>query len=405
MTTQYQLMQNEFDSIGFIRPPGILEKFAASVGCHQLNLLNLTANDNKGIFFAGGKRANFRMHINMQAPSGFMKSTMLDYFLDPETGILSRCNFPVEVEATFTPESWAGTLTKNEDGDYYLTGGIYDKFKHGIVGADEFAVMKDLTDDEGQKREVVYLLKGLEGNIVNKNTAAGQIAISGVGTTLWTCLRPTPLNFKSGLSRRFNFISYYPTLAEAMRFKEANIGTKMSAAIRYETLVTLAEKVGNFIEHNKEVGEIDCREIDDWLMSSDQVYMPHFEHWIFKRLAIGWSIVNGTFPSVKLDDKVTMLFKDELASRLSIMSNPLCDASMTVLHDETEMEESVFTMFMQRFYQLSLPEVRQILKRLIMYEGRIKRKTLDGKKILVPTEEDRIKIEQREEQIENILLI
>lgn len=401
----FQLTDNAFNSLGLIRPQNILEKYMTSLGCHTLNLANLKANSGKGIFFHGGKRTNFREHINMHAPSGFFKTTVLSFFLDVESGLLSECIFPTNVEATFTPESWAGTLTKAEDGEYYLTNGVYDRFGEGIIGADEFTVLKDMMDDKGARNDVVYLLKGLESCHISKNMAGGVVGHDRVGTTLWCCMRPTRLNFTSGLARRFNFITYYPTIAEAYAFKEANTGTRLNSFIPVETKKELRNLCTNFIDSAQTSEIIDDEEIDNWLM--DREHLPHFEHWIYKRMAIGWAVVNGTYPNVVVDDMVEKLFEDEFRSRASIKNNPTCDAMVKVINeaDGGEILEEDFITFMTQFYQLTRNEVEVNLKRLIYGEKRVKANIIGTKKMLSVTARELSVEVERQEYVEDIIRV
>jgi hypothetical protein len=403
MTTIYSLIDSSFNSLGLIRPQNIIESFSCSLGCHLINLANLRACGGKGMFFHAGKRMNFRKHINLQAPSGFFKTTALDYFLDAESGLLAECSFPTNVEATFTPESWAGTLSKGEDGEYYLTNGVYDRYGDGIIGADEFTTLKEMMDDKGARNDVVYLLKGLEGSHVSKNMAGGVVSHKQVGTTLWCCMRPTRLNFTSGLGRRFNFITYYPTIKEAYEFKKANTGTKLNTSIDNKIRLELKELSAKFIEEAIETKEIDLSAIDAWLMERQN--LPHFEHAIYKRIALGWSIINGKYPIVSVDDKLLELFESEFRARLSIKHNPICDAMAAVIKDYGEIEKKEFTMFMIQYYQLTGGEVESNLKRLIRGEKRVRERNMNGKSMLSITNNE-LKVEiEREELIEDIIIL
>ena len=52
--------------------------YSASVGYHLWNQINQV----KGIYFEQGRLRNTRLHIIMVAPPGFMKSYLIEQFLD-----------------------------------------------------------------------------------------------------------------------------------------------------------------------------------------------------------------------------------------------------------------------------------------------------------------------------------
>jgi len=350
MKNIYEIIKDSFDNTGLLPVQNVLERFSCSIGCHLMNLVN----SEHRIFFHASKLQNFREHIVFQAPSGFMKSVIMDFFLDPRTGLLSSEPFPTNVEATFTPESWIGTMFKVKGGESETTDGVFERYKHGIIGADEYSRLKTMAENPGEANDVVYLLKALDDGNISKNMAYDQINIENICTTFWCGLRPTSLKFTSGLGRRFTYQIFFPTWLETQEFKRANVGGNIGTPISLETKEQLREKTLQTMIDTSQHTSIETTAVDEWMIDNDLI--PHFDMPHYKRLAIGWSIINDKYPEITLNDTLISLFRDEFVARNIIKNNPVEECSVKVIaggyRDDNGFPNSMFYEFMDAYYQM-----------------------------------------------------
>lgn len=358
----YDIIRSEYLNVGLVEIPYAIERFSASYGCHLLNLVNTSQRK----FYTKSKLTNFRRHVVIQAPSGFSKSLIMDFFLHPETGLLSKVWIPTDVESTFTKESWMGSIVSTDDeGNEIATDGVFQRFKNGIVGADEYSTLKDMAENPGERNDVVYLLKALDDGRSSKNMAYGRIDITDICMTFWCGMRPTPLRFTSGLGRRFTYQTFFPTRSIAKMFKIANAKKVGKEAIRDSSKTRIANLTDHFTEEAKDVSEIDCSDVDEWLLANDNI--PHFDMPHYRGLAIGLAIVRGGFPEIKIDDLVENLFLDEYNARKTIRNNPLHEAVMSVIRDEEGgFPREDLIDFMENYYQIPRSETRAVLNSLKM---------------------------------------
>ena len=362
MKTIYDITKESFGDSGLLPVQNVLERFSCSIGCHLMNLVN----SEKRIFFHASKLQNFREHIVFQAPSGFMKSVIMDFFLDSRTGLLSSEPFPTNVEATFTPESWIGTMNKGKGGTMDISDGVFERYKTGIIGADEYSRLKTMAENPGEANDVVYLLKALDDGNITKNMAYDQLHIENICTTFWCGLRPNRLNFTSGLGRRFTYQIFFPTWKETQDFKRANVGGSIGVPITQELKEQLREKTLQVMTDIGTCNVLDTSNIDDWMIDNDLI--PHFDMPHYKRLAVGWSVINDTYPNITLDDTLIELFRDEFNARNIIRNNPIEECSVKVIgggyRDDNGFPRNVFYEFMDAYYQMPRKSTKTTIRSL-----------------------------------------
>ena len=369
MSTLYEIIKDEFDKRGYVKVPGLLERFSISIGCHIFKQVNLK----KKTFFHGGSTENFRNHIIMMSPSGYGRSMLFRLFLDEESGFLSRTDsLPTNITATFSPESWMGTAYKYE-GEIKTTKGVFGEFKEGIVGADEYMKIKKLMDGTGVENEEVYLMTALDYDKVDKKLSLHKIREEGIGTTFWCGMRPSQITLTSGLARRFSFQIFFPTLQDARKFKLANRNKEMKKKISSETLENIDIEIARLVEEIKTLSEINYSGVNSWVNGNE--YIPHFEETIFRRLGLGWGVANGTPGDIKVDDTLKSIFKDELKSRWIIRTDPIKEAIFNVIEaGDTEpgkIERTKLLLFARAHYQMHVYKIHNAISTLIM-EDRIK---------------------------------
>ena len=358
--------------------PNVIERMVASIGSHVMNLCNL---DHR-LFLKGRAPANFRTHLVYISPSGWTKSFYFRLFLKHMYGLLwNRGVFPIDVHSTFSTASWFGTLDSN-NGEVQERQGVFETYKRGIIGADDYQPLVELFDGRGIGQDEIALMTALDTDEAVKNLAVGQLRIKGVGMTAWFGMRPTKLKLTSGLARRFVFPRFFPSRFEARTFRD----------------LARSELEPNFeLEVDEEKTPLQRPIIDTDAMivgagvtdlNLDQIYayldkfdIPHFEENLYRNLAIGWSIANGEYPDIKLDETGKEMLKDEMESRDILRNNPYKMLLRKIILAEPD--EQIPLNELERFLTSFLQFQESEAKGMIRHEkcgGRIEFDTWKGKK-------------------------
>jgi len=354
-----EIARKEFREKGMIEVPYTLERQCISVGCHIVNLSNL---DNKRFFHAGGLE-NFRTHLVIMGPSGWSKSSMIKFFLSPRLGLLSEAPFPTSVRATFSPESWMGTIRKKKVGDKKVlvaTKGVFSRYKRGIVGADEFMRLKVLADSADlATNEETYLLTCLDSDRATKDLSTGSIEETDIGTTLWPGMRITRLNTASGLIRRFTFQLIFPTPDLALRFKQSNRSEQIKQPISEESKLAIAEEIERIWDRIHDVDKFNLKVVEGFLNGS--LGVPHFDEIIYKRMAIGYSAAVGSLPVITLDKTLKEIIRDEFIARRIIREVPEKEAMYLVISQyEDGIDRRELFEFFKTYYTMSRAKVKAL---------------------------------------------
>jgi len=381
-----RIAREEFRAKGLVEIPYTLERQCISVGSHIVNLSNL---DNKRFFHAGGLE-NFRIHLVIMGPSGWSKSSTIKFFLSPKLGLLSKAPFPTSVRATFSPESWMGTIRKKKvAGKQVLvaTKGIFSRYKRGIVGADEFMRLKVLADSADlATNEETYLLTCLDSDRATKDLSTGSIEESDIGTTLWPGMRITRLNTASGLIRRFTFQLIFPTPDLALKFKQSARSEQIKQPISESAQSDIAEEVQRIWDRIHDVDRFNLKVVEGFLNGS--LGVPHFDEAIYKRMAIGYSAAVGTLPVITLDDTLKNIIRDEFMARRIIREVPEKEAMYLVVSQyEDGIDKRELFEFFRTYYTMSRAKVKALFL------------TLAAKDRLIYTRGNKVYANTREEEL------
>ena len=379
----------EITDRGIFICPNVIERMTASIGSHVMNLCNM---DHKFIL-KGRAPANFRTHLVYISPSGWTKSFYFRMFLKHFYGILWNDNriFPIDVHSTFSTAAWFGTIGTNKDGETEERKGVFETYKRGIIGADDYQPLIDLFDGTGKGQDEIALMTALDTDEAVKNLALGQLRIKGVGLTAWFGLRPTRLKLTSGLARRFTFPRFFPNRKEAAIFRDL-ARNELTPNLEYEfdEMEPPLERAINDTDKlivDAGVCDIDFEQVHDYLNTfrtdSGVPLIPHFEENIYRNIALGWSVANGNYPSVRMDDVIKGILLDEYQSRQLLRTEPFRMMFHRILMAEEDhsMSLSELKLFLTNFLQFSENETEM----LIMTEKRAKRIEFDkkGRKIIV----------------------
>jgi len=315
---------------------------------------------NKRFYFGGGLE-NFRMCTVFMAPSGYSKIQHFNFFLNGRSGILAKTGMSISVRGTFSPESWMGTISNG-----VASKGLFSTHKMGIVGADEFMRLGHMMNDMGTSNDEVYLMKALDSDTVTKDLAYGQIEEADIGTTLWAGMRPTPLGLKSGLARRFSFQIFLPTINDSVAFRKAARGNHMGVKVSEDAQIKVKDELTHILTDIQDVSQVDYSEVEDWV--DKKGFIPHFEEVIFKRLALGLSVANNTYPKIKMTPNVEMLLEDEINARDIIRSNPEYEAVRRIVKSAGRIKQDNLKKFMEKNYQLHKSQVDALMRDIFRRE-------------------------------------
>jgi len=366
--TLLKTVKEEFEEKGMINIPFLVERLVLSIGNHLLNLYNL---DEKK-FYDAGRLENFRTHPVFVAPSGFGKSILFNSFLDKNYGLLKGTGIMTDVRDTFSPESWMGTA-KSSGSEIDIVRGVLHKFRRGILGIDDFVDLRFIMagDKSEGRHDVNYLLKALDDNRVTKDLCYANIEVENVGITIWSGIRPTTLDPKAstetGFLRRLMFHIYYPTPRMINDYKKAVRDKRRKKPFREETRDKIIKEVNKIREVIPEIDEFDLKEVEEWINGNRLI--PHFEEIVYKRIAIGYSLVSNPDYEIKLTDDLVDLFNNELKNRLIMKRDLETEMICQVVEDcEGELSREELIDFFNVYYQLRRPRIEQLLYKLNLHQ-------------------------------------
>jgi hypothetical protein len=246
----------------------------------------------------------------MVAPPGASKSFWLQQFMGGDNSIIGK-SIPCTFEATTTEAGWTGTL-KSGNGDVVRVEGLAEQNKFHIVGIEEFSALSQMMEVSHSRTLDTQLLTSLDRGFVIKRLAGGKIDYETF-VSLWAGVQPSRLDLAAGLGRRFSFIEFIPTKAEMKEMREK---MRTSDNVRYdiERVKTIHEMIKYYRDSIRGVEEI---RFDPTLYELfDDLKCFTFEELLFKKLALGFTIVNS----------------DEIKSKIFIGRTTLLDSIIREAH-------------------------------------------------------------------------
>jgi len=235
-----------------------------------------------------------------------------------------------------------------------------------MLGADDFQYLKNWFNGEGIEQDEQALLNGLDGDEACKTLAYGKLRISDIGMTTWFGIRPCDLELTSGMARRFTFSIYFPSRGEAETIRKLYARSEIvSSNIMEEPEPFMAQDMVQVYDHIKECGSDaiteDClSEFYDWC---DPQEIPHFEENVLRSIAIGHSVVEGTYPRIKMTSDLKGLLSNELLNRRTLRDDWSRLMFHKILSNEPDMkiEYDELLKFMVNYLQFRTREARQLL--------------------------------------------
>jgi len=275
---------------------------------------------------------NFRLHIMMVAPPGWIKSFTLKQLLDGPYSLFAGTKLDPHFEATMTEAGYVGTLRLGKEGEKVQVIGAAEEHKYSIIGCEEFSALAAMMLTSHSKSLDVAMLTGLESGWVRKRLAAGKIEYQTFHT-LWAGTQPMRFDPTAGMTRRFIFLVKTPTQRDKRIIKDARIKGRYQRfsgdPVKHLRKLTdqLFTKIGNLDAIHFE------NRLDKFIRSFQ---VPHYEDQLYERLALGYTIMSKPFEKelyVTLDENLKNLITHAHQWRNKLKRGLMSSQVITILRD------------------------------------------------------------------------
>lgn len=321
--------------------------FISAIGAHLLNL----ENRKREFYLEHGRLSNLRTHVFFCAPPGYMKTLMLQKFLDGPTSIAGTCDqVKVGFEGSMTEAGFTGTIKVVNGEPVKVHGAAWDH-RESILGIDEFAALTNSMKQEHSINLDSAMLTALDSGYCIKRLAMGKIQYI-TDMTLLTGSQPARFNLTSGLGRRFIFLYFIPTREESYEIKMSRRLAKKSfpsSTVLYNIRKNLQKSV-------EIVPQIKKLIFDDKIYKKlDKMKIPHFEEMLFERIAAGHTIAmqNGGDSKlhIEVDYELGQLFNKAQRWRIEIKKGAETEEVFSVVR---EMDMCTITQIKNRLTDFGL---------------------------------------------------
>lgn len=284
--------------------------YVASACCHLVNL----ENQKREFYLEHGRVANLRMHMFFCSPPGFMKSLLLQRFLDGSNSVMGlegqKAIIPHAFEGSMTEAGWTGTVRMMNDEVVTIFGAAHEH-RDSIVGIEEFAALTNVLKMQHSMNLDNAMLTSLDSGLLIKRLAMGKIQYL-TQITLWTGSQPARYDLTSGLGRRLFFVYFMPSKEQEDKIRLA----RREAKNAFPTTKTFRWVQHELEDTKKAIKGIKRIEFsDDIYKELDRIRVPHFEESLYERLALGYCIATGEIDSTvhvsMVDNRLRGLFISE----------------------------------------------------------------------------------------------
>ena len=279
--------------------------YTASVGYHLWNQVNQV----KQIYYEQGRLRNTRLHIIMVAPPGFMKSYLIEQFLDGTHALLHDSGIDLSFMDIVTEAGLIGTIKHGAEGNVMIEQGAAHRHMYGIIGCDEFSGITAMMKQGHSATLDPALLKLLDSGSIEKSLAAGELKYTS-HFTFWASTQPMRFELYGGLFRRFLPIEFVPTeyekdlirqhrrMGRNQRPSDVNLRNLRSA------IKELPEKMGR-------IRDVIFDPAMDKFFDKKKSIVPHFEEIVYERFAVGYTIMKGNF-----NETLQLVFDKEMEAHM-----------------------------------------------------------------------------------------
>ncbi len=309
--------------------------YATSIGCHVLNQHNKA---NK-VYLPFGRVADLRQHNFFIAPSGFMKTEMLEQFGNADTGLLVGTRLGVAFEGSMTAAAFTGSVKINSEGEAVIEYGAAKINERKIMMLEEFADLTNAMKMGYNAGLMDALLTALDRGWIRKRLArSGEEGIKyPTWLTMWTGSQPVRIDMGSGFIRRIVPIEWIPTLKEMVEIEKRR---KLARYIHVSPKKTMALKKGieKIIDGVKGIKKMYFSEDFDAFIGYYK--MMHYENEQLERIGLGYTVMKGKFDEelyVDVDTDLKEMMRKVIGWRNSVKMDPELNQVVYTLKDQGSM--------------------------------------------------------------------
>ena len=278
-----------FISMGIVRIEEFMPYFVASMGAHQLNILNRKAK--KPFYARFGVIPDLRCHMFLVGPPGYGKSFFCDILYDDAFGAAwgNRVGFPNHEIGYVNLASLIGRIAgKDDEGNPILDRGIADEYSEAIIWAEEFSGIREVMGVEYSAGLSDAFLKLCDNGKVERAMANGRFSYQS-HSTMWLGTQTERLDLPSGLSRRFLFLDLNVTKEEAKEYTKA----WHAARNRFPDWEKLKRFRKGFARLSGGLPALESVTFsEDYIKFLKGLDTPHINLDIIERLAMGWNLMS-----------------------------------------------------------------------------------------------------------------
>jgi len=249
-------------------------------------------NQSKKIYVEGGSVPNTRLHTLFVTFPGFGKSFFLRQFLENEFySLVKGSQIASTFEGNITEAGFTGSVKMIEgEKEPIFSKGLCQQESNSIVGIEEFSSITNAFQQTHNVGLDTSILLALDSGNVVKRLGPGKIGYH-TNITLWAGVQPARFDLGSGFARRFIFMTFYPTLSDIQRYREARRkmkGISISKSQIKSLHMGLNQRLGE-IHHN-------LRKIyfsQDFYAELNKLDIMHYEDELYERLALGYWLMRS----------------------------------------------------------------------------------------------------------------
>ncbi len=277
-----------FISMGIVRIEEFMPYFVASMGAHQLNILNRSGR--KPFYARFGVIPDLRCHMFMVGPPGYGKSFFCDILYDKAFGAAygDGEGFPNHEIGYVNLASLIGRIAgKDDKGKPILDRGLADEFSEAVIWAEEFSGIREVMGVEYSAGLSDAFLKLCDNGQVERAMANGRFAYQS-HSTMWLGTQTERLDLPSGLSRRFLFLDLNVTKEEAKAYTTAWHASR-NRFPDWERLKKFRKGFARLAGGLPALESVSFSE--DYIKFLKGLETPHINLDIVERFAMGWNLM------------------------------------------------------------------------------------------------------------------
>ena len=327
MTNLFDMVLEEFEYRKCAHTDIYPAHFTCSLGAHIFNLVNQEIE----IISSNSIPIDTRIHIMFVAPPGFSKTFWLEQYLRGAWSLLEDTSIMHGFEGSTTEAGFVGSADM-KDGEAFITPGLANIYKYGVVGFEEFSALAAMMKSQHSRQLDAALLLALDRGYVVKRLRAGKIAYK-TNVTVWCGTQPSRFDLTSGLGRRFYYLMLIPNREDRKLIRDA-MWRGYNVRMNKNRTANIRGKIDQLYDDLMRLKRVEMSaHIRPFLQ---KMKMNHYEEPLFIRLLIGYKVATGDFDKtmvLDLDDRIKDMMVQERIWRREIMRGPELTECVMVLRE------------------------------------------------------------------------